>query len=171
MSLTDALTLVIAASGTAVALATFGKAFLEYRQQGRQKRAEQFFELRAKLKGSEEFARIAELLDVAATTQGETRDTANRALRETPFRTKRDYLGLFEEVALAVNSGLVGFKVAHYMFGYYATLCHDSEPFWHGVNWLSPYWSLFNDFCERMRDLNAAYARGDSVFERGDYRF
>jgi hypothetical protein len=171
MSVKDILTLIIAAVAAAVALATFVKAFLEYRQQGRQKRAEQFFALRARLKTSDEFVRLAELLDIAATETGEHREDAERELRDTSFSIKREYLGLFEEVALAVNSGLVDFKVAHYMFGYYALLCRDSEAFWEGVNPLSPYWALFNDFCDRMRSLRAEFTSGTYTFDKHDYRF
>jgi len=171
MSLAETLTLVIAGGSTAAGLATVGTALVEYRRQGRQKRAEQFFALREKLKGSEEFRRVAELLDIAASTQGQACDDANRELLATPFSIKRDYLGLFEDVALALNSGLVDLKVAHYMFGYYAILCRDSDAFWSDVNRLSPYWSVFNDFCDQLAAVSAEFAGGTFVFKRADYRF
>ena len=170
MSLNDVLTLAVAAAAASIALATLIKALIEYRQQGRQKRADRFFELRERLKGREEFLRLAALLDDGAVGDA-SGQAANRELQDTPFRVKREYLGLFEEVALAVNSGLVDVRVAHYMFGYYAILCQDSDAFWSGVNRLSPYWALFNDFCEQMRELRAEFASGDFVFRRQDYRF
>lgn len=167
----EILALVIAGGSTTAGLVTGANALMEYRQQGRQRRAEQFFRLRSQLKGSDEFRRIAALLDNAASTHGHEREDAERALRATPFPIKRDYLGLFEEVALAVNSGLVSLKVAHYMFGYYAILCRDSDAFWDGVNGFTPYWSVFNDFCDQMAALRDAFAGGGFVFERSDYRF
>lgn len=170
VTLKDVLTLAVAAIAAAIALATFVKALIEYQQQGRQKRADRFFELRERLKGREEFLRLAELLDAGAIDDAAGR-AANFELQETPFRVKREYLGLFEEVALAVNSGLVGLNVAHYMFGYYAILCQRSEAFWSGVNRLSPYWALFNDFCEQMKNLGAEFASGHYAFRRGEYRF
>jgi hypothetical protein len=147
--------------GALVALVTLVKALVEYRQQGRQKRAEHFFDLRSRLKGSREFAPVAELIDNAHMA-----DAARRKLQEVPFHIKRDYLGLFEEIAIAMNSGLIKPQVAHYMFGYYALLCRDSNEFWFDVNRLSDYWSLFNDFCDQME-----IERERFVFRRDDFRF
>lgn len=47
--------------GVIVALFTFIKGVIEYVQQGKQKRAEQFFTLRTKLKDNETFKKINEL--------------------------------------------------------------------------------------------------------------
>jgi hypothetical protein len=55
MDLKDILTLVIAGLGTAVALTTFLKAAIEYVTQGRQKRADQFFELRRRMEDYPDF--------------------------------------------------------------------------------------------------------------------
>lgn len=159
------LTAIVGVVGAVVALVTLIKALIEYRQQGRQKRAEHFFDLRSRLKGSREFARVAELIDSAHTTDAAGTD-ARRQLREIPFHVKRDYLGLFEEIAIAMNSGLIKPQVAHYMFGYYALLCRDSNEFWFNVNRLSDYWSLFNDFCDQME-----VEREKFVFRRDDFRF
>ena len=52
------------------------------------------------------------------------------ALADMDFVGKRDFLGFFEEIALARNSGLINDDVVHYMFGYYAMMCYDSGPFW-----------------------------------------
>lgn len=45
---------------------------------------------------------------------------AAKQLAEMPLREKREYVGLFEEVALAVEWRFVVPAVANYMFGYYA---------------------------------------------------
>lgn len=165
ISTEGAISLVLAAIGAAVALATLIKALIEYTQQGRQKRAEHFFELRRRLKESPEFARVAELIDHSY-AENELSTQAGRELAELPFRVKRDYLGLFEEIALAMNSGLIKPRLAHYMFGYYALLCWESDSFWTDVNRLSPYWALFEDFCKQMRA-----EQGEFEFRREDFRF
>jgi hypothetical protein len=153
------------AIGAIVALATLIKALIEYTQQGRQKRAEHFFELRRRLKESDDFARLAQLVDETHAEES-LASQARQELKELSFRVKRDYLGLFEEVAIAMNSGLIKPPVAHYMFGYYALLCWESKEFWTGVNRLSPYWALFADFCEQMKAEQDRF-----VFQRDDFQF
>lgn len=148
VSTRDLLTLVIAGIVAVTGILTLARAVIEYRLQGRQKRAEQFQALRKKLKDTPEFGKIAAALDEAHDPA--TAASANEMLRTMDFEPKRNYLGLFEEVALALNSGLLSAPVAHYMFGYYAILCAENDAFWSNVGRLSPYWSLFNDFYERM---------------------
>lgn len=145
---------------------TFVKALIEYSQQGRQKRAEHFFALRHRLKETPEFAEIAALLDTAGAADKGLADAAEAELAAMPFQVKRDYLGLFEEVALAVNSGLVKRQVAHYMFGYYAILCWESQAFWSNVNKFSEYWKLYEDFYWQMKEQQRSFA-----FDRADFRF
>ena len=108
---------------------------------------------------------MAELIDHAFQLD-DVALAARQALRAVPFKVKRDYLGLFEEIAIAMNSGLIKAEVAHYMFGYYALLCRDSPDFWSNVNRASPYWSLFHDFCDQME-----IERDHFAFRRQDYRF
>lgn len=163
MTTKDILTVTIAGVGAGVALLTLIRATVEYRRQGRQKRAEAFFALRERLKSDDGFAELAALLDEEALGED---DAAATQLAALPFRLKRDYLGLFEEVALAMESGLIKPKVAHYMFGYYALLCWQSRAFWSNVNRLTAYWSLFNDFCERMAREQERFD-----FQRRDFRF
>ena len=129
-----------AVSGVIVALGTLIKGLVEYSHQGAQKRAEQFSAMRIRFKDDEQFKEICVLLEAD-----------DPALTEVPFKDKRDFLGFFEEVALMLNSGLIRPAVAHYMFGYYALRCAESENFWHDVNRESPYWALFNDFVREMR--------------------
>lgn len=164
-TITTSIATVAGVLGALVALGTLIKALMEYTQQGRQKRAEHFFELRRKLKENQEFSRIAGLLDEASLAGGQAAE-ARAELKELSFQVKRDYLGLFEEVAIAMNSGLIKAQVAHYMFGYYALLCWQSDDFWVNVNRLSDYWSLFHDFCERMQAEQDRFE-----FRRDDFRF
>ncbi|HWA53790.1 MAG TPA: hypothetical protein VG816_06415 [Solirubrobacterales bacterium] len=164
-TITSSIATSVGVLGALIALATLVKALLEYMQQGRQKRAEHFFELRRKLKENVEFSRVAGLLDEASLNDDEAA-SAREELRRLSFQIKRDYLGLFEEVAIAMNSGLIKPQVAHYMFGYYALLCWTSDDFWINVNKLSDYWSLFDDFCKQMKAEQNSFE-----FRRRDFKF
>ena len=112
-------------------------------------------ELRKRLKENQTFKEICNLLEID-----------DQGLREIPFKEKRDFLGLFEEVAIGLNSRLIKLPVAHYMFGYYAVRCWESKHFWSGVNRSSHYWVLFSDFAQRMKRIEESY-----TFRRRDYRF
>ncbi len=127
--------------GSALALFTFINGLLEFRRQGRQKRADQFVQIRRRLKENEIFKRLTDL-----------------ALRDAPELAtmspadKRDLLGLLEEVALMLNSGLIRREVAHYMFGSYVLACYQSNYFWKNLDAKDIYWSLFNDFAKQMKE-------------------
>lgn len=141
--------------GAAIALLALVRGLIEFRQQGAQKRAVHFLEMRKRLKEDTDFAEICALLEVD-----------DRKLLEVPFKARRDLLGLFEEVALLVNSGLIRVPVAHYMFGYYAIRCWDSVHFWCDVNRDSDYWTLFRDFVIRMKACETTFR-----FDRRRMRF
>src|ERR1043166_6047674 len=102
--------------GAAIALATLIKGVIEYTEQGAQKRVDRFLEMRRRFKENQTFTSICALLE-----------HDDEALRDVAFHAKRDFLGFFEEVALLVNSGLIRPQVAHYMFGYYALKCWESN--------------------------------------------
>jgi hypothetical protein len=105
--------------GALVALAALIMGLIEYQRQAALKRADHFLSLRQRLKENDSFKEICNLLDQEDPT-----------LADYPFKEKRDFLGLFEEVALALNSGLIRPYVAHYMFGYYAILCWEDVARW-----------------------------------------
>jgi alpha-D-ribose 1-methylphosphonate 5-triphosphate diphosphatase PhnM len=138
-----------------IALVTLVIGVLEYSRQGAAKRAEHFLEMRRRLKENERFRIIAELLD-----------TNDAELSNISFKDKRDYLGLFEEVALSMNSRLIRRQVAHYMFGYYAIRCWESQSFWGDVNRNSIYWRVFRDFVEQMQEVERGFN-----YHRRDFRF
>lgn len=140
----------VAILGAGVAVLTLVKAFAEYSRQGAQRRAEQFFEFRRRLREGEGFAELAELLDEAASPEPDLARTAQERVAKIPFRIKRNYVGLFEEVAMCMESGLIQPSVAHYMFGYYALLCRDCPAFWANVGRGNRYWQLFEQFCVEM---------------------
>jgi hypothetical protein len=144
-------------AGVGVGVVALIKSFWEYRKQGAQKRAEHFLAMRQRLKGNESFKRICNLLD-----------TNDEQLRKIPFEEKRDFLGLFEEVAIAMNSRLIKPEVAHYMFGFYAIKCWESGNFWEGneVNKESIYWVVFKDFAISMKNIETSFR-----FKRKNFSF
>ncbi len=138
-----------------VALLTFIKAVIEYMKQGAQKRYEMFNQIRQRFKQDEMFKEICDLLE---------RD--DHKLRDIPFKEKRDFLGLFEEISLMLNSNLLSKEVAHYMFGYYAIRCWHSDNFWHDVNRDSIYWIVFKKFATDMKIIENSFD-----FKASGFRF
>jgi len=141
--------------GALVALITLIKGVFEYTRQGAQKRADHFFELRKRYKENEKFMEIIALLD-----------NEDPKVAEIPFKQRRDFLGFYEEIAIAVNSGLVRAPVAHYMFGYYAIKCWEDENFSGDVHKDSAYWALMSSFVDRMKAIEKGFE-----FNNRDYRF
>lgn len=141
--------------GVGIAVFALIKSCLEYKKQGAQKRSEHFLTMRKRLKDNENFKNICNLLE-----------TDDSKLLQIPFKEKRDFLGLFEEVAIAMNSGLIKPSVAHYMFGYYAIRCWESTNFWKDVNRASFYWIVFKDFAKKMRNMEKSFR-----FKRRNFRF
>lgn len=139
--------------GVVIALIAFVKGVIEYMTQGAQRRAEQFFEMSERLFAHPTFKKIAALLNDEDPT-----------LATVSFDEKFDFLGLFEEVALMLNSGLVRESVAHYIFGYYAILCWESEAFWANLSRESIYWQVFAHFAARMKAVEQNFEYRESLF-------
>ena len=137
-----------------IALLTFITGVIEYSRQGAQKRAEHFLEMRKRLKDNQTFKHICDLLE------GD-----NPELLNVSFKDKRDLLGFFEEVALMMNSNLIRREVAHYMFGYYAIRCWQSENFWSNVARNSMYWKLFRDFAIEMEKVEKSFSFNSAKFK------
>lgn len=137
----DALSILIATFLGFLTLVTFIKAIFEYRLQGRQKRAElyQTFELKF---DEENIKEITELLE-----------NDDPAIINVPIIDRYYFIGLYEEIALAVNSRLVNKNVAHYMFGYFAIKCWNNADFWQDLNRDSYYWSVFRRFANQMKEI------------------
>jgi hypothetical protein len=133
---------VAAIAGSIIATCTLLKGVIEYAYQGKQKRAEHFFDLRKKLKENEVFKKICLAID-----------SDSILLQSIPFEDKRDFLGLFEEVAIMRNSKLIKSDIAFYMFGYYAVRCWESSNFWETVNRESAYWMIFKKFAEDAKSF------------------
>jgi hypothetical protein len=130
---------------TVVGVITFAKGVIEYVHQGAQKRAEQFVAMSKRL-NEDVFKQICDLLE-----------NDDPKLAEISNKDKIEFLGLYEEVALMMNSKMIRPAVAHYMFGYYAILCSESKNFWINEDRSSPYWTLFNNFVERMKEERSCF--------------
>jgi len=75
---------------------------------------------------------------------------------DIPLIDRYYFLGYYEEIAIAMNSKLIKNDVAHYMVGYFAIRCWESENFWKGINRKSYYWSVFKKFVDTMQKLENA---------------
>lgn len=141
--------------GGLVTIFAFINGLLEYRRQGAQKRVEHFTMLRRRLKDNPVFKDICAMMFAA-----------DPRLAEFDAQAKRDFIGLLEEVALQVNSGLIRPELAHYMFGYYTVKCMESEHFWANLTLDEVYWNLFHDFAREMKQKQESY-----VYRRDQLRF
>lgn len=141
--------------GGLVTILAFINGLLEYRHQGAQKRVEHFTQLRRRLKENPVFKEICALMF----------DDDPRLANFDP-QGKRDFIGLIEEVALLVNSGLIRPELAHYMFGYYTLKCLESRYFWANITLDDIYWSLFHDFAKEMKQMEKTF-----VYRRKLLRF
>jgi len=137
---------VAAVIAAAVALATLMKGTLEYVKQGAQKRTELFLLMRD---------RYDKFLDICTLLEHQNEPEASKELRALSFDKKRDFIGFYEELAMMTRGGLIRPAVVHYMFGYYALRCWESDDFWSpsagGPSRESLYWGLFRSFVERAK--------------------
>jgi hypothetical protein len=141
--LKDLVTLV----GISIALITLIKGFVEFKNQGLQKRVEQFLLIQKRIKEDPSFVRISALLE-----------NEDISLQKIPFKEKSRYLELFEELALLMNSKIISKQVIFYMFGYYTIDCWESTYFWNNINKESKYWALFKDFALTMKKMDSDFA-------------
>jgi hypothetical protein len=138
--------------GGIVATATLVKGLVEYSRGLAARRAEMFLDRRAKLKETPILKELCDLIEVD-----------DPKLREFALKEKLHLTGFFEEIALLVNSAILRTHVAHYMFGYYALRCWESNNFWYGLNRDAKYWALLRDFVVQMkeRENNFTYSRAN----------
>jgi len=129
-------------AGTIVAVLTLVKASIEYSRQGLQKRMEHFFSLEKRLTENREFLQILEMLEFD-----------KPEIELVPFLIKRELLGLFEEVAVTLESHLIREEVALYFFGYYAIDCWQNNEFWHDINRDGSEWIVLKEFVNRMQQV------------------
>jgi hypothetical protein len=149
------------------ALAAFF-AIQQYAMQNQQKRAEMFFKWNEWFDSKEGFGvdstrgSLPSLLDLLAND--------DPRLKEVPWETREKILAFYEELALAVNSGLLTEDTANYMFGYYAVKIRKNHQYFWTDELGDPkagYWKLWNHFVDRMevkqKALECAYFRPNKL--------
>jgi hypothetical protein len=128
---------------SAVAVFTFILAIFEYQKSLATRRAEHFTFLYQKMFETEKFLGIATLLQAE-----------DPAIRDVSISDKTEFIGIYEMLALSLESKLITEEIAFYMFGYYAIQCWKSEEFWvQDLEKDSAYWFLFRNFVERMEKV------------------
>ncbi len=94
-----------------------------------------------------------------------------RKLLTLDYEKKEEYVAVFEEIALMLESGIIREQVAYYMFGYYTISCYESEDFWAGMDKDSHYWSLFFRFARKMKKIDSDILAGRDNIEKWSFRF
>lgn len=128
---------IVAAFGGVIAAAV---GLIQYRRNNMVKRAELFFEMENRLRESSEFRQIIEYLE-----------TGSPELASVPLRDRIHFLGVYEQVAIMVNSGLMQSELAYYMFGAYAVSAIESQHMWVNLDKNDQYWSAFRKFANQMK--------------------
>ena len=103
-------------------------------------RADQFVAMRRRFLEDLTFRRLLDLLA-----------TGDAAIARESIQDRRNLAGFLEEVGLLVNSGLLRFQVARYMFGPYVRLVDASPDFWTGLDREGESWAVFHAFAARLR--------------------
>jgi hypothetical protein len=118
--------------------------YFEYLRQGRQRRAEKYFEL------VREFAKFDDLLDLLRTD-------SPRLKKLKPWQRER-FLGFFEDLSLLINSGLIQEHLAFYTFGYWLERVWNSKNFWQDPkNKEDGYWFLLRQMYFRMKSQEGRF--------------
>ena len=123
-----------------VAFITLWTGMAQYARAQHAQRAEQFVAMRRRFLEDVTFRRLLDML-----ARGDS-DVSRESVQD-----RRNLVGFLEEVGLLVNSGLIRFEVARYMFGPYVRLVDAAGPFWNGLDRESDSWALFRAFAARLR--------------------
>jgi hypothetical protein len=122
-----------------IAVATFAKAIVEYARQNSLKRFEKFQEINQKFQTAE-MKTIRLMLE-----EGDPK------IENLPYIDKYQFMSIYEEVAVMLNSKLISEIVAYYFCGYHALLCDENSRFWSDIN--RPEWVLYNYYVEHMKNM------------------
>jgi hypothetical protein len=136
-----------------VALAGGVKFLMEYIRDNRRKRLQLYGELRKEFRTNPHFSDIFEGLDEYDTDDALEKAKAAKKLAGIRQDTRSEFAAFLEDVAMTMKAGALKKGVANYMFGYYAILCWETEPFWTGLRRCKadPYWALLNEFVHEMK--------------------
>lgn len=131
-----------------IAICTFFFGVIQYRRSNMLKRAELYFEIENRFFENEQFRKIVALLE-----------NDDPALAEIALQDRIFFLGLYEQVAIMLNSKLMRKELAHYMFGFYAVKALESEHFWSDghLDKKNPYWTVFRSFAGEMKQYHSIH--------------
>jgi hypothetical protein len=120
------------------------KGLQEYIKQGREKRAQTFFQLEKEFFEKEITRQICKLLE-----------TDSVELKNISYEDKIKFIGFFEKIALLINSDLLKKEIAFYVYGFYIEKCSVSVNFWdEELDKNSPYWELFHQLSYQLKEIN-----------------
>lgn len=141
--------------GVAITALALSKAVIEYRDQGKQSRMEQFQAMRKRLKENDAFKAILTNVDICVSDPESAAGKDAARFLEDPklWGDKRDLMGFFEEIAIMTDSGMISRDLAHYFFGYYAIECSECPAFIGDLNEESNYWAIFWHFTRQMKEV------------------
>lgn len=161
----EALTILISAFIGFIALGTFIRALMEFRLQGRQKRADLYNKF-DNIFDEDSIKKIVELLE-----------TDDQKMDRLPLIDRYYFLGFYEQIYLALNSKLINKEVAYYMFGKFALACWNNNSFWSGIDKNSYDWYIFRLFIEKMKRFESKRSQKDKalkvwkkIFERNNFK-
>lgn len=123
-----------------VAVVAMSSGFKEYKLTAKQKRSELLDNYRIKFEMNKDLKSILKKLD-------DDSDKLDKVERIERYH----FLGIYEELALLMNSGLIKPEIAYYMFGYFAIKCWENDSFWKGLDKNSHNWLVFKGFVEKMK--------------------
>ncbi|HEX3502261.1 MAG TPA: hypothetical protein VHU22_02585 [Xanthobacteraceae bacterium] len=147
----DGITLIALIGGALGAV----KFLIEYIRDNRRKRLELYNKLRDEFRTNENFSPIFAFLEkYEASSSEEAKEKLGRTFTSAVTVDERsEFAAFLEDIAMTMKSGALKARVANYMFGYYAIICWENEPFWRGLRESKddPYWALLKNFVWWMK--------------------
>lgn len=140
--------------GVIVAVLALIKAVYEYTQERKDKRAQQFLELRNYFRNNEKFQNVIEHL------------YSDKNFSSIPNSVKIEFMAFFEDLALLMSSNRINKKVVFYMFGGDAITAFRNDTFWNEDLRKDKYWGMLSDFVSQMEEINKIYKeyKVDEIF-------
>jgi hypothetical protein len=148
--------------GVFALLVTVIRALYEYSKQNRLARFDKYEQLSKGWSEDKEIQEIISLLD----------DDPQGELLKMPRSRKEAFVGVYEEIALMLESGILKKQIAYYMFGYHTIRCYENKDFWtKEMDRESPYWTLFRRFAQQMKKIDDDVHTGREKLDRWKFRF
>jgi hypothetical protein len=146
---------IVTLSGVLVAIISFWVALKQYSKINRFRKAEYFFNLKNTFRTNSEFIMIRQKIEL------------NENMPEDFNSKLYSYLGFFEELQIAINSGFIDKKMVFYLFGYYVINCDEyiRKNGEINIDLDKPLWAVFKELSISMRLM------GEGFVYRRDLKF